>query len=137
MNEDDDYTQTWTEEPPEEPEPVRVATGYVAAITAPPAARGETIAVPAQTSRGPYHCASCGRSYAIRSFGECVFCQGNRNRQNHNAVRDAIRELKDGRANPEQERRLIKQLHELGHPDLKGLLDTLAAQREAPTKARR
>lgn len=76
-------------------------------------------------------CAQCGRSYAIRMLKECPHCQAKRNRDNANELAKVIRELKAGRTNPEQERRLVKQLHHLGHPHVAEFLASLEARNQA------
>lgn len=105
------------------PPPLKAALEAAAARAEPAMARGHT-------------CAVCNRSYPVRSFGECVWCQGERNARLTNALAAVVRELKGGNPNAERERHLVKQLHELGHPDPKGLLDALAARRLSGGRAR-
>jgi hypothetical protein len=97
----------------------------------PSLARGEQIAAPAPNVRGPGVCAQCGRSYAIRMLGECPHCQARRTRQASDALASVIRELKAGRAAPDRERHLVKQLHELGHPHRAEFLAALEARNQA------
>lgn len=113
-------------DPDEEPEPsVREDLGYFGPSRAPQS----TIETPTSPSQGPSVCASCG-FVAMRMWGECVKCQGERNRALGERLAEAIRELKDGKSAPEQERRLVKQLYEYGHPDVDGLLRSIRERRE-------
>ena len=148
MSYDDWKTRTPDEnegrQPPEEPPPEVWDTlpvvdhedpgegiGYAPAPLAPVIslqAKLEQAAKRAEPAYTGHTWAVCNRSYPIRSFGECVYCQGDRNRRTTNALAEVIRELKAGRAQPDRERHLVKQLHELGHPDPKGLLDAIAAR---------
>lgn len=100
-------------------------------------ARGATIAPTGHSVRGPGVCAQCGRSYAIRMLNECPHCQANRNRRVANELAAVIRELKAGRAAPDRERHLVKQLRELGHPHIPEFLAALEARNQsAVTKPR-
>lgn len=62
-------------------------------------------------------------------YAKCPRCEGEANRRRGEALNVVIRELKNGNANPERERQLVKALHSLQHPDPKGLLDAIAARR--------
>lgn len=94
---------------------------------------GETSTFVPSSSKGPGTCAVCGRSYAIKMLGECPHCQAQRNRRASDELAKVIRELKGGRTNPEQERRLVKQLRELGHPAITELLQSLEARNSVAT----
>lgn len=148
MNEDDE-NQTWVDEygGDDAPHPAeggdddtpREEIGYRqgpaqpihVALKGPSLARGEQIVAPAPNVRGPGVCASCGRSYAIRMLGECPHCQGRRTRQQGQALAEVIRELKAGRAAPDRERHLVKQLRELGHPHVAEFLAALEARNQS------
>lgn len=96
-------------------------------------AQGETGGFVPTASKGPGTCAACGRSYAIKMLGECPHCQAKRTRRASDELAKVIRELKGGRTTPEQERRLIKQLRELGHPAIPELLQSLETRNQVAT----
>lgn len=88
-------------------------------------------ATPAPTVTSGGVCAQCNRSYAIRMLKECPHCQGVKNRRASDALAQVIRELKAGRAAPDRERHLVKQLRELGHPHIPEFLASLEARNQA------
>ncbi len=89
------------------------------------------------TSRA--YCSSC--NHVTKPFyGKCPQCEGARNRDRVDQLRDVIRELKegvDGFIAPDRERELVKLLTTYDHPDPKGLLDALEARRNAPKTKQR
>lgn len=77
------------------------------------------------------HCSACGH-ITKPYYGRCPKCEGDRNRRNVDRLAEVIRELKssvDGPLSPDRERELVKLLHVYGHPDPKGLLDSIEDRR--------
>lgn len=85
----------------------------------------------------PTRCES-GHPYTYKYFGECPTCQGIRNRHKAERMTDEVRRLKLAIAsgNASDERVSMKQLFELGHPDVQGLIAAVKARLEGP-KAKR
>ncbi len=85
------------------------------------------------------HCSSC--QHVTKPFyAKCPRCEGDRNRRKVDSLASVIRELKDsitGYVAPDRERELVKLLTTYDHPDPKGFLDALAAQRAAPKSNQR
>lgn len=63
-------------------------------------------------------------------YVRCPRCEGERNRKHVDALWAVIRELRDGRPNPERERLLVKQLYALNHPQPKEFLEHLRTRHE-------
>lgn len=136
MTDDDenDETQTWEPEPPPdqlEREDPQEAIGYTAER---PQVRHRP-AQPPKLERKPIEvCSECGGEIVIRMFGECPHCQGRRNRVKADRMSEAVRALKaDMPPGAEEERRLIREITELGHPDVRGLLKSLSERRAKGT----
>lgn len=79
-----------------------------------------------------------GHPVGYRMWGECPKCQGIANRHRAERLEDETRRMKlaiaSGNAN--DERASMKQLFELGHPDVSGLIASVKAKLEGP-KAKR
>ncbi len=73
-------------------------------------------------------------------WGECVIKQGERNTQVTNLMRDTVVAFKQAilMQDHDAERELAKELHALGHPDVRGLGAAVAARMAAaPVKRAR
>lgn len=90
------------------------------------------------TNRTELPLCESGHPMAYKYFGECPTCQGIRNRHKAERMTDEIRRFKvaitTGHAS--DERASMKQLRELGHPDVDGLATAVKARLEGP-KAKR
>jgi hypothetical protein len=83
---------------------------------------------------------TCSDSCTQFMWGECAIKQGERTRAECDLMRDTIRAFKDAivMGDHEAERELAKDLHRLGHPDVRGLAMAVAASKStAPKRARR
>lgn len=102
--------------------------GDFTATKRPQDARGETKASASDRT----DCHVCGHVVAPY-YRHCPQCEGRRNREKVDRLAAVIREVKswvDHPADPETERDTIKQLYELDHPDVKGLLGWVESHRE-------
>lgn len=87
---------------------------------------------------GAKYC-SCGHVIAP-FYRTCPACEGARNRERCNALRAVVLEVKATAHTPvsaDHEAYLKKQLHDLGHPDVSGLLAWVEVQRAQPSKPTR
>jgi hypothetical protein len=73
-------------------------------------------------------------------YAKCPRCEGNRNRDVGDRLRDVIVELKESvryDLDPQRERELLKDLVTLGHPDPQGFIAWIAEQKRNPQPKQR
>lgn len=83
---------------------------------------------------------TCPRGHELNGMKRCATCEGERNRSLNDRLRDKIIEVKarmESAHEPEDERRMMRELNAVGHPDPLGLLTAIRNRLDNSTKGRR
>jgi len=81
----------------------------------------------------------CTRGHELNGMKRCAICEGERNRSINDRLRDKIIDVKarmESAHEPEDERRMLRELNAAGHPDPMSLITAIKTRLESKGRRR-